>query len=125
MPLSDSDIDSLELSYPELCFSPEKRMLCAQAREANALREQVAFLERFADPPDMKTGKTTRDALRERLAAAMAEIKELNQMGFTHQNAESLVRDMKDAEILRMIEAVAPQTVATWRETLAREVQRG
>lgn len=32
--------------------------------ERDALREQIAFLEHFADAPDMKTGKNTRDILR-------------------------------------------------------------
>src|SRR5258706_13704320 len=37
--------------------------------EVIRLRERIAFIERFADAPDIKTGKTTRDHLRERVAA--------------------------------------------------------
>ena len=54
--------------------------LCDEQRDANvrvtaerdALAAEVVFLKTFADPPDMATGKTTRDTLRQRLDALTA-----------------------------------------------------
>lgn len=45
--------------------------------ERDALREQIAFLEHFADAPDMKTGKNTRDILRSQNAELVEALNEL------------------------------------------------
>ena len=47
----------------------ERENLCSVAHvRIKEMREEIAFLERFADAPDMKTGNTTRDELRETIA---------------------------------------------------------
>lgn len=54
----------------------ERENLCSVAHgRIKAMREEIAFLERFADAPDMKTGKTTRDEQRETDVIAAGKIK--------------------------------------------------
>lgn len=59
--------------------------------EGDDLRQQIAFLEHFADPPDMRTGKTERQALNEKLGQFAPLIEILTEKHWDYRTAEYIM----------------------------------
>ena len=100
-----------ELRVADSISLAERLALLDIAEEALSLREQLAFVERFADAPDMKTGKTTRDELREQLAGAHEAIDALEILVAAVQDErDDLKAQLAGANALGMIRIQELQT---------------